>query len=280
LLHFPPKDVFAENYVGQTVSYLAQLKPLEGPSDGTADWAEAVLDQYFKTCRHTERVSEAYASYKKLNPANRQPDWRPYPSKHRLEAGVGIQALHQLALRRRSVRRYLDKTVEFDTVRTAMNVAALSPSACNRQSFRFIFCSSPEKVRAISELPGGITGYAIPSVVVVVGSYKGYFDERDAKVPVIDASMAAMSFVLALETLGLSSVCVSWPCEPEPNAAVRELVHLDDDEFVVMLVGVGYPDPEGKIPYSAKRSVDQLVRPENPVVQTGRQGHREDGAGT
>jgi nitroreductase len=167
--------------------------------------------------------------------------------------------LYQLALRRRSVRFYLHKKVEPHLIQEAMKIAALSPSACNRQAFKFLFFNEENIVEKISNVPLGIQGYKLPSIIVVTGSYRGYFDERDINAPIIDSSLAVMSFLFALETLNLSSVCINWANLIEKEQKIREIIELDKDEFIVMFIGVGYPSPEGKIPYSAKKEVKDLL---------------------
>ncbi len=259
LSHRKPRDSFAEDYIFETIKYLEQVKSLATPDRRLIDWSEAVLDKYFEVCTHTEKVAQAHRLYQSLDPQNRQSTWCPYPEKQRPELAVSYDAFHQLALRRRSVRYYIDRTVEFDVIRRAMEVALLSPSACNRQCFKFLFYNDQDMVNRISEIPGGVSGYRLPSIVVVVGRYRGYFDERDINAPIIDSSLAVMSFLFALETLGLSSVCINWPNLPDREKRIRRLIQLEDDEFIVVMIGVGYPDPEGKIPFSAKRDVDELV---------------------
>jgi nitroreductase len=69
-----------------------------------------------------------------------------------------------------------------------------------------------------------------------------------------------MSFLFALETLGLSSVCLNMPSLPDREESLRRIIKLDDDEIVVMLIGIGYPDPNGKIAYSAKRDIPSLIQ--------------------
>lgn len=254
------KQVFAEEYILEAIRYLVRLKEHESCDDNTVIWAEAVLKRYFSVCEHVGRIREAFELFKQFHTENpNEFAWYPYPAKVRPEAKVEYDALYQLAIRRRSVRYYLDKPVEFEVVRKAMEIGALSPGACNRQSFQFLFYNKKDVVNAICSIPGGYAGFEAPSVVIVVGRYRGYFDERDACVPIIDASLAVMSFIMALETLGLSSVCINWPLLPDRDKVLRRLIHLDDDEFGVMLIGIGYADPEGKIPFSAKRDINTLI---------------------
>jgi len=78
-----------------------------------------------------------------------------------------------------------------------------------------------------------------------------------------------MSFMFALETLGLSSVCINWPSLPEKDGAIRYLIHLENDEVVIMLIALGYPDPEGKVTYSAKRETHCLISYNERLIDTG-----------
>jgi nitroreductase len=111
----------------------------------------------------------------------------------------------------------------------------------------------------------GTTGYAgnIPALVVLVGDWSCYPEERDRHVPYIDASLAAMQFMLALETLGLASCPINWPdIEPLERRMDREL-GLPPHLRPVMLIALGYPDPTGGVPYSAKKGAGLLLRTEN-----------------
>jgi len=259
-LSFPQrKDVFAEDYILETVNFLEANKSTGVFDSNTKAWGESVLDLYFQTCQHSDKIEEAYKLYKAVRSQSNFATWIPYRGDSRPKLSVEYESLYQLALRRRSVRFYLPKIIEADLIKKAMKIAALSPSACNRQSFKFLFFNDNNLVRKISQIPGGVSGYDIPSVIVVVGSYRGYFDERDINAPIIDSSLAVMSFLFALETLGLSSVCINWPNLLEREEKIRQLIHLEKDEFIVMLIGVGYPSADGKIPYSAKKDLEELV---------------------
>jgi nitroreductase len=69
-----------------------------------------------------------------------------------------------------------------------------------------------------------------------------------------------MSFIYALESLGLSSCCVNWPDIPEREARMAELLDLMPYERPIMCIAIGYPDPEGAVPFSHKRATHEIVR--------------------
>ncbi len=257
LIYPHPKSVFAESYILDTVKQLQLGTGIF--DDKTWKWGHAVLGAYFERGCASEIVAQAYTLYQTLTCSGAEPNWIPYPAVERPQLTVDFEALHQLARRRRSVRFYEARSIDHELLRKAVQIASLSPSACNRQSFKFLFFDEPAFVKRLSEVPGGISGYELPAMVVVVGRYRGYFDERDVNAPLIDASLAVMSFLFALETLGLSSVCINWPNITSQEQQIRTLLHLDEDEYIVLLVGVGYALPEGKIPFSAKKNVDDLL---------------------
>ncbi|WP_353961444.1 nitroreductase family protein [Mycolicibacterium tokaiense] len=72
------------------------------------------------------------------------------------------------------------------------------------------------------------------------------------------ARLAAMSFIYALETMGLSSCAINWPTWSPRRSAMAKLLGLEPDERVIMLIAVGYADPEGLIPYSQKLALDRV----------------------
>jgi nitroreductase len=69
-----------------------------------------------------------------------------------------------------------------------------------------------------------------------------------------------MAFMLALETLGLASSAINWPDFEPLEARMQKALNLDYDERVIMLIAVGYPDPDGMVAWSEKKSLDVLRR--------------------
>ncbi len=141
-----------------------------------------------------------------------------------------------------------------------MQVALLAPSVCNRQPFEFRIFDDRALVKKVIEIPFGLAGYGhnVPVVAVVVGQQRHFFDERDRHLIYIDSSLAVMGFLLALETLGLSSCCVNWPDIESQEKEMASLLGLSPDERPVMLLAIGYPDLDGMVANSTKKSLSQL----------------------
>ncbi len=260
------RPVFAEGYVDELVDAVDRLAswcdvPGNDADRDTLAWAVDVLDDYFLTVEHTPSIGAAARRYRAMVerrrtvPGDRRPQFRPSDP-----PAVSIEDLTALTERRRSVRAFLDKSVPQELIDQAVHVAAQSPSACNRQAFEFRFYDDPDLAERVAEIAPGfdLAGRPVPVMGAIVGKYRAYYRERDMHVVYIDASLAAMSFVLAAETLGLASCCINWPSLPKLDRRLGEELRLDPDEEVVMLLAVGYADPTVGSPFSQKAPLDVI----------------------
>jgi nitroreductase len=263
------RPVFATGYIQETIDLLERLVQMRSARQDLGDllsstiqWGADVLAQYFEVVDETEVIGQAKKRFQLMLSRYELAVGSMYPHvRQRSKAPpVAYDGLLCLAWQRRSVRRYRSEAVPRELIDKALEVAKLSPSACNRQAFEFRIYDEPSLVQKLVELPGGMSGYGegVPCVVVLVGEQGAYFHERDRHVIYIDASLAAMAFQFALETLGLSSCCVNWPNLPEKDRSVAELLSLTPDERVIMLIAVGFPDPDGLIPFSNKKTLDEI----------------------
>jgi nitroreductase len=219
--------------------------------------------KYFEVVDQTKPISEAESEFNEfLSNIEYSPEQRvPFPRRELGEAPVSPEAIKELAVQRTSTRWFEQREVPREEIDEALEVAIQSPSACNRQSYEFRLYDDPELIDEISSLAIGASRYKdnIPCLAVIVGKQRAYFNDRDKHVIYIDASLSAMAFQFALETQGLASCCINWPAIPRNEKQMEELLNLDCDESVVMLMAIGYPDPDGMIPYSEKKEVGSVV---------------------
>ena len=266
----PRRPVFALEYIDVTVRTYGAVRALAAAEPDLVDpaqlrWAHDVLATYFEAAGPHRTIDKVRAKWSALPPLPTPIDAEPISPYHRdLDDGppVDYDALLELARRRRSVRWYQPVPVPRDLIDRALEVAALSPSACNRQPFEFRVFDDPALIARVASIPKGTRGFGegFPAFVVVVGRMRAFFSERDRHLIYIDGALASMAFVFALETLGLSSCCINWADEAEQEREMSRLLGLAPDERPVMCISFGYPDPDGMVPYSEKRPLDRLRR--------------------
>lgn len=260
LIMRPRRPVFGTEYIGETVKLYCRLRGRSGADTDNAElqWAAGVLRTYFDAvdCDHP-KIAPAYQRFSESPPLHSE----AAPYKRGLATPpIGFDDFMALCRRRRSVRWYRDAPVPRDLIDQALVAAAQAPSACNRQPFVFRIFDDPAKANEVAAIPMGTGGFShqLPVVVVIVGRLRAYPGERDRHAIYVDGALAAMSFMFALETLGLASCPINWPDQEPHESRMRAALNLEPDERVVMLVGLGWPDPEGMIPFSAKRPLSEL----------------------
>ncbi len=131
-----------------------------------------------------------------------------------------------------------------------------------RQGYNFYVVDQQPLLSQVSKLAIGAGGFAdnIPCIIALVGDYSYYEYVRDRHVIYIDASLAAMQFMQALPTLGLSSCSLNWPELKTLDQKLNKLLKLKKHQKTIMLIAIGEAEPEGGIPYSQKKTADQLIR--------------------
>lgn len=258
----PRRSEFALDYIERTVTSFEIIlthAELEVPGS-ELHWMLSVLRDYFEATASSTNPT-IVAMRERFASISERFDHGVFsfgPHHPETTEAVGIDELITLAQNRRSVRWFLPDPVPREKVEKAMQVAVEAPTACNRQPYRFEIFDDPASVAKVAGIPMGTKGYAeqIPGIIVIIGDLSAFFDERDRHLIYIDSCLAAMGLVHGLEAQGVGSCCINWPDMASREHAMRELLGLKKHERVIMLVAYGVADPEGLVPFSAKKSLD------------------------
>jgi nitroreductase len=267
LLMRPQREVFALDYIQETVACYARALQVGRASPELTrrtelQWASDVLTRYFDVAgQHPiiDRLRDRFRTLQATVP-ERAPTAVPHERGLTGPPPVKYEQLLELARRRRSVRWFLQKPVPREMIDRAIAVAALSPSACNLQPFEFRVFDDAELTQKVASIPTGTVGFGhnFPAIVVLIGKLHAWFSEPDRHLIYIDASLATMAFLFALEAQGLSSCCLNWPDLGPQERSMARLLGLEPDERVIMLIALGYPDPEGLVTCSQKKPLAEL----------------------
>ncbi|WP_457751624.1 nitroreductase family protein [Thermococcus sp.] len=149
--------------------------------------------------------------------------------------------LFEVLRRRRSVRRFQNRTVPHELIEKLFEAAFLSPSSFNKRPWHFIVVDDREKLKALSNAKLGASGLATAPLAIVVTA-----DESRSDVWIEDASISAEHIQLAAFDLGLSSfwVQIRNRMHDERRTSeeyVRELFGIPSNYRVLCIIGVGYP---------------------------------------
>jgi nitroreductase len=266
LIMRPRRDVFARDYITETIEFyeeaVRQCSVAPGSMDQSEmDWAHDVLTEYFRVAVGAdETVAAARARFEAAGYPGETTGKIPYPKKHLSD--IDYDSLENLVMQRRSVRWFEEREIPRELIDKALLLGRQAPTACNRLPYEFRVFDDPDMVRTVSAIPFGTAGYShnIPAIAVVVGKLESYFSPRDRHAIYVDSSLAAMQFMLGLETLGLSSSVINWPDFEPLERKMQKTLGLDLTDRVVMLIAFGYAHPEGLVPFSQKKELDTFRR--------------------
>lgn len=167
----------------------------------------------------------------------------------------------ELALKRQSERKYLDKPVERELVEQCIETARISPSANNAQPWRFIVVDDPDMRARVAECATSMgmnkfvpTAPVIIALVLEKAPALSKFASviQDKEYPLLDLGIAANQLCLQAADLGLGTCMVGWFNEKK----VRELLGVDKKRRVPLLITLGYPDSPTRP--KSRKSTEQI----------------------
>ena len=143
---------------------------------------------------------------------------------------------------RKSVRSYLDRPVEKEKLDRVLKAVRLAPSASNRQEWRFVVVTDPEKRRRLAEEAAGQRFIAEAPIVIAACA------ETDGKIMRCGQACYPIDVAIAIDHLTLAAVAeglgTCWIGSFDPDA-VRRILGVPEQIVVVELLPLGYPkDPE------------------------------------
>ncbi|HOT06662.1 MAG: nitroreductase A [Methanosaeta sp. PtaB.Bin039] len=145
---------------------------------------------------------------------------------------------------RRSIRRYQERPIPEETLKTLLDAAKTAPSAGNLRSRKFLVVTNPQIMKAL-----GLAAYSQPqfskaaALVVIcadVPRSSARYGDRGSLFAIQDADAACMCLLLAAHALGLGA-CWNGAFD---DALVRDLLSLEKGVLPVAIISLGWPDQQ------------------------------------
>jgi nitroreductase len=167
----------------------------------------------------------------------------------------------KLALARRSVRNFKSDLVPIEIIETAIRSAQLAPSACNRQPCRIYLLSDPSRRKELLSFQNGNRGFGhlAPHIAILTADESCFFDASERHEPYIDGGLFAMSFILALRDMHVSSCCLNWCVPPQHDSAIHQRFSVPRSQRIVMLIAIGYAELNTFVPRSPRRLLSDVL---------------------
>ena len=144
-----------------------------------------------------------------------------------------------IARGRRSVRAYKDIDVEEDKLQKILEAARSSPSASNRQEWKFIVAKNKDTRKNLARAAFNQSFVAqAPVVIVACATEANSVMSCGQPTYTVDVSIACTHMILQAYELGLGTCWLGAFKEDE----VKKILKIPESVRVVTMTPVGYPD--------------------------------------
>ncbi len=154
-----------------------------------------------------------------------------------------METLHDLLVRRHSIRRYTDEAVSAEDVKTIIEAALLAPSSKSVRPWQFVLVDNKDDLMRLSECKAAgarpVAGCALAVVVCASPAKSDMYLE--------DMAIATAYMQLQATALGLGACWIQvrgrYAADGEDaENIVREILDIPDDVVVECILTVGHPD--------------------------------------
>lgn len=178
-----------------------------------------------------------------------------------LTEAVSFTSLQKLYLARRSVRNFDSRPVPQEILQNSVEIAQLSPSACNRQPCHVLAIRDEKFRTSLLAHQNGNAGFGqlAPLLLVVTANADHFFGAIERNQPYIDGGLFTMSLLYALEVQGLATCCLNWCVTPKTDMTVHRLLDIPASQKIIMYIAVGYPYEETRVPKSHRKTLSNVL---------------------
>jgi nitroreductase len=165
-----------------------------------------------------------------------------------------IMSIQTAISERRSIRAYQDRPVEDEKLQLVLEAARLSPSARNRQEWKFVVVKDRETRERLARAANGKQFVAeAPVIIAACATEAEYVMSCGQLAGTVDTSIAFSYLILQAHELGLGTCWLGAYNESE----VKDILGIPPHVRVVAMTPLGYPaeSPEAK----PRKGLEEIV---------------------
>lgn len=150
---------------------------------------------------------------------------------------------YETILKRRSIRKYVDKHVSNEDIEKLLIAAMAAPSARNQQPWEYYVVENENLKLQLRNVAKNLD-FNSDVMIVVCGSHDRSITKNDNDFWIQDCSAAVENILLAATEMGLGTLwCGLYPVL-ERSTKVAEIIKCSDAHIPMALIHVGYPGEE------------------------------------
>ncbi len=161
---------------------------------------------------------------------------------------------------RHSVRAYSSQNISNETIKAVVDLARTTPTACNRQPNKTYVVCDVDMIKRITMLQGGGRGFAEnANKLFVVTSAVEAFGSNEYHEVFKAGGMYVMNLLYALHAYQIGTCPLIWSGEMKRDTQLRQLLHIPENEEIIMIIAAGYPIDQFTYVTSVRNPVEETL---------------------
>lgn len=161
---------------------------------------------------------------------------------------------------RHSIRNFSAKKLEDIDIKKAVEMAIMSPSACNRQMIKCYYAYSEDSKKIITKYAQGLSLFNLENInyfLITFDVSANYFiGERNQGW--LNSGLFTMNFINALHSLGIGSCCIQFGNKFKQENIIKKSLNIPKSERIAVILAAGYYDNLSKVTYSSRKSLEDI----------------------
>ena len=161
---------------------------------------------------------------------------------------------------RHSIRTFSDKKINKSMLEKALEIAAYTPSACNRQPWGAHIFTNKENIIKILDIQTGARQFKemVGALIIVTSTRKAFYG-GEYNQWLVNGGMYAMSLIHAIHSVGLGCIPLNLGIPNDRIKQIWQIGKIDDSEVPIVLLAVGHLPDEFKVATSYRFPIKNYV---------------------
>jgi nitroreductase len=163
---------------------------------------------------------------------------------------------------RSSIRNFTSEDIPLTKIKTALELARNTPSACNRQSWRTYVFTDKQMITRLLEAQGGNRGFGhlTNKLIIVTGELAMFCYTSERYQVYIDGGLYAMNLLYALHNNEIAACILNCSFDFEKEQEIKRFSGIKESEVLIAMIACGLPPEEFKIAISPRYSLIKTNR--------------------
>lgn len=207
------------------------------------------------------RLGQIVEKYSIVLPPNTQAGVKNVTRAEIINAARGDFA--SLLTSRHSIRYFTKDAIPDALINRALQLAQLTPSACNRQGW-LVHIYKGNRATELLKWQGGARGFEEePTMAILVTANSRAFLKYEPFQAYVDGGLYAMNLINALHFVGLGTIPLSCGFGYQKLKALYSQFNVPQNERPIVVIGVGQMEEHFNVAVSTRKDITETTRVEN-----------------